>query len=201
MDLVGSIRCLVPSVVKGHAGGEMTPRARLILHRTALCLTAAACGCGGETRERPQVTHPAGTAPSRGAPPPLPETAFRSDTPEGAPSDAPSENGSPASPAGPPQRSRFETRRIAHADDSARAPRYTGKPVSLDLKNTDLQEAFRLIADVGKVNVVVSGEVSGTITLKLTNVPWDQALEVIARNKDLAVERDGNIFLVHARSK
>ena len=68
--------------------------------------------------------------------------------------------------------------------------------MNLDLKNADLQEAFRLIADVGKVNIVVAGEVTGTITVKLTDVPWDQALEVIARAKGLVIEKDGTVYLV-----
>jgi type IV pilus assembly protein PilQ len=116
----------------------------------------------------------------------MPPTAFRS---ECEPCDATATSG----PSGPAL-SRFDTRRIGSDEPAPR--RYTGRRVNLDLKNADLQEAFRLLADVGKVNIVVDGGVTGTITVKLEQVPWDQALEVIARSKSLAVERDGNVILV-----
>ena len=68
------------------------------------------------------------------------------------------------------------------------------------MKGADLQDVFRLISDVGKVNIVVAGEVTGTITLKLKNVPWDQALDVVARAKNLSLERDGNVIIVSAHA-
>jgi type IV pilus assembly protein PilQ len=49
------------------------------------------------------------------------------------------------------------------------------------------------------VNIVVAGDVSGTITLKLARVPWDQALDVVAKAKGLALERDGNVIIVRGR--
>ena len=117
-------------------------------------------------------------------PAPLPATAFRSDDELRPPRDAE-----------PAPRSRFETRRIG-GDEGERTVRYRGAPVDLDVKNADLADVFRLLADVGHVNIVVSGEVTGTITLKLRRVPWDQALEIIARTKNLGVEREGNIMTV-----
>ncbi|MDB5212641.1 MAG: pilQ [Myxococcaceae bacterium] len=58
---------------------------------------------------------------------------------------------------------------------------------------------FRLLADVGHVNIVVAGEVTGTVTLKLTHVPWDEALELIARLRGLDLERDGNVIMVRPK--
>jgi type IV pilus assembly protein PilQ len=154
------------------------------------CLLAVACV--RETRERPvQSTSDArATATARATPspaPPLPSSAFTSD-------EAPA---SPSSPT-PAPRGRFETLRIG-ADESSARPRYRGAPIDLDVKSADLADVFRLLAEVGHVNIVMAGEVTGTITLGLKRVPWDQALDVIARAKDLAVERDGNVIVVRKR--
>jgi type IV pilus assembly protein PilQ len=132
---------------------------------------------------RTDAPSPATTSPA----PPLPSSAFTSD-------DAPTAS----SPPTPASRARFETHRIG-ADESAARPRYHGAPIDLDVKNADLANVFRLLAEVGHVNIVVAGELTGTITLSLKRVPWDQALDVIARAKDLAIERDGNVIVVRKR--
>ena len=62
-----------------------------------------------------------------------------------------------------------------------------------------LGNVFRLLADVGHVNIVIAGEVTGTVTLRLVHVPWDQALDVVATAKQLDVERDGNVILITPR--
>jgi type IV pilus assembly protein PilQ len=150
------------------------------------CLLAAACV--HETRERPVQTasDARASAPAAPSPPaPLPASAFTSDE-------------APASPSSPTPRGRFDTLRIG-AGESAARPRYRGAPIDLDVKSADLADVFRLLAEVGHVNIVVASEVTGTITLGLKRVPWDQALDVIARAKDLAVERDGNVIVVRKR--
>lgn len=151
--------------------------------RAFACLFA--CACAHETQERPIRNQASAVArePIREAGP-LPASAFRSDDDLRAPRDAE-----------PAPRSRFETRRIG-GDEGERTVRYRGAPVDLDVKDADLSDVFRLLAEVGHVNIVVSGEVTGTITLRLRHVPWDQALDVIARTKSLGVERDGNVMTV-----
>lgn len=99
----------------------------------------------------------------------------------------------------PPPSTRFETVHIGERGAGA-APRYTGKRIDLDLKNTDLHEVFRLLADVGRVNIVVGSEVKGAITMKLKGVPWDQALDVIVRSRGLDLSREGNVILVGVSS-
>src|SRR5690242_4882849 len=154
------------------------------------CLIAL--GCERETSERPAARSPtnarasssSSSSPSSSLP--LPETAF-----SGSESDA----GTGAYVEG----DRFSTRHIGPRGD-ANVHRYNGARIDLDVKGADLQDVFRLIADVGKVNIVVSGDVSGTITLKLKSVPWDQALDVVAKAKNLELERDGNVIIVSARS-
>ena len=103
----------------------------------------------------------------------------------------------PTRPAPP---SRFETRRIGSDDEGKPRAHCRGATIDLDVKNAELSEVFRLLADVGHVNIVISGEVTGTITLRLEHVPWDQVLDVIARAKSLSLQRDGNVILVRAHA-
>jgi type IV pilus assembly protein PilQ len=149
------------------------------------CLIAL--GCARETSERPspRAAPRAVSGEVRPSSLPFPETAF-----SGNESDA----GAAASPDG----DRFRTRQIGTRGEAS-GPRYGGARIDLDVKGADLHDVFRLIADVGKVNIVVAGDVSGTITVKLKNVPWDQALDVVAKAKGLSLERDGNVIIVHAR--
>jgi type IV pilus assembly protein PilQ len=68
--------------------------------------------------------------------------------------------------------------------------------VDVDVVNADVRDVIRLFADVGHVNVVVSDDVSGTITLRLKNVLWNVALETVLAAKGLAMQRRGNVLLV-----
>jgi type II secretory pathway component GspD/PulD (secretin) len=74
--------------------------------------------------------------------------------------------------------------------------RYRGTKIDLDLKGADLHNVFRLLADVGGVNIVVSDEIKGTVTMRLKQVPWDQALHAIVRAKQLTLEEDQGLYLV-----
>jgi type IV pilus assembly protein PilQ len=74
--------------------------------------------------------------------------------------------------------------------------RYSGKRITIDLKDADILNVLRLIAEVSKLNVIASDEVKGLITIKLRNVPWDQALDIILKVKALGQERNGNIIRV-----
>lgn len=77
--------------------------------------------------------------------------------------------------------------------------RWRGKSIDLNLKDADLHNVFRLLADTGDTNVVVPDEVKGTITIRLRKVPWDQALCTIAESKKLDVLEDGGIYLIQPR--
>ena len=70
-----------------------------------------------------------------------------------------------------------------------------GQRISLELKNADILDVLRLISDVSKLNIITS-DVGGTVTVRLLNVPWKQALEIILRSKGLDMERKGNIIRV-----
>ncbi len=74
--------------------------------------------------------------------------------------------------------------------------RFTGKRITIDLKDADIHNVLRLLAKEGRINVIASEDVSGTITLHLERIPWDQALDVILRTKGLTQRREGDIVWV-----
>ncbi|HEY6546973.1 MAG TPA: type IV pilus secretin PilQ, partial [Vicinamibacteria bacterium] len=76
------------------------------------------------------------------------------------------------------------------------AKKYTGAPISLDFKDGDLQDIFRLFADISGLNVVVNPGVSGKVTLKLNEVPWDQALDLILKTNSLGYTLEDNVIRI-----
>lgn len=73
---------------------------------------------------------------------------------------------------------------------------YRGQLVSFDFKDADIRDVLRIISDISGLNMIISRNVSGTVTLKLTNVPWDQALDVILEDAGLGAFIDGNVLRV-----
>ncbi len=78
----------------------------------------------------------------------------------------------------------------------AAGPKYTGEPISVNLKDVDLKDFFRLIHEISGLNVVLDPTVHGTLTIVLDDVPWDQALDIVLKNNDLARELDGNVLRI-----
>ena len=78
---------------------------------------------------------------------------------------------------------------------------YTGRKVTLEFSDADVRKIFQLIAEVSNLNFLIADDVSGTISLKLVNVPWDQALDVILDSKNLEMKRDGNIVQIKPKGK
>jgi type IV pilus assembly protein PilQ len=74
--------------------------------------------------------------------------------------------------------------------------RFSGRRIDLDLKDSPVHEVLRLFSDVGKVNIVTSDAVTGTVTIKMRNVAWDQALETVLQAKGLGMVRQGNMIRV-----
>jgi type IV pilus assembly protein PilQ len=64
---------------------------------------------------------------------------------------------------------------------------YVGEPVNLDLQDADIHNVLRLLAEVGNINIVVSDKVKGKVTMRLRNVPWDQALDTIVSTYNLGI--------------
>lgn len=73
---------------------------------------------------------------------------------------------------------------------------YVGRRISLDFKDVDIRDVLRLIADVSDLNIIAGDEVSGTVTIRLVDVPWDQALDVILLTKGLGFVRVGNVLRI-----
>ncbi len=74
--------------------------------------------------------------------------------------------------------------------------RFTGKPVTIQVREAELSDVLRLIAEASGFNILVGDGVGGKITLSLVDVPWDQALEVILSSKRLGAERRNNILRI-----
>lgn len=74
--------------------------------------------------------------------------------------------------------------------------KYNGRRIDLDFKDADIHNILRLLAEVGGVNIVTSDDVSGSVTIRMRDVPWDQALDVIMEAKGLGAERKGNLIRV-----
>ncbi|HSC47501.1 MAG TPA: type IV pilus secretin PilQ [Gammaproteobacteria bacterium] len=74
--------------------------------------------------------------------------------------------------------------------------KYTGQKISLNFQSIDVRAVLSILADASGKNIVVSDSVNGNITLRLQDVPWDQALDIILRTKGLATREFGNVMMV-----
>jgi len=73
---------------------------------------------------------------------------------------------------------------------------YTGEKLSLNFQNIEVRAVLQLLADFTGMNLVTSDTVTGNLTLRLKNVPWDQALDIILKSKGLAMRQSGNVMMV-----
>lgn len=74
--------------------------------------------------------------------------------------------------------------------------RYVGRKISMDFQNVEVRKVLQLLAGYTGVNIVASDNVTGNISLRLQDVPWDQALSIITKTKALAQRKDGNVIWV-----
>jgi type IV pilus assembly protein PilQ len=79
---------------------------------------------------------------------------------------------------------------------AAVGPKYTGEPISVNLKDVDLKDFFRLIHEISGLNVVLDPNVKGSLTIVLDDVPWDQALDIVLKNNGLARQLEGNVLRI-----
>lgn len=84
----------------------------------------------------------------------------------------------------------------ARLTDDAKTPVYKGQKLSLNFQDIDVRSVLQLIADFTSLNLVASDTVAGKITIRLQNVPWDQALEIILKSKGLGKRQDGNVIMI-----
>ncbi len=132
-----------------------------------------------QSQTQPQTTQPQSPAPTTTVQPAPPQQGTTPPTampqqPAGAPA-------GPGVPAGPI------------------APRYTGEPISVNLKDVDLKDFFRLIHEISGLNIVLDPNVSGRVTIVLEDVPWDQALDIVLRNSQLDKQLEGNVLRIAQR--
>lgn len=80
-------------------------------------------------------------------------------------------------------------------------PGYSGNKLSLDFRNTDVRSLLFAIADFTGLNIVISDTVSGNLTLRLKDVPWDQALDIILEQKGLGMTKVGNVVMIAPRAE
>lgn len=75
-------------------------------------------------------------------------------------------------------------------------PKYTGEPISLNLKDLDLKDFFRLVHEISGLNIIIDPNVSGSVTMVLDAVPWDQALDIVLKNNRLDKTLEGNVLRI-----
>jgi len=120
--------------------------------------------------------------------PPAAQSGTSASTPEQNPVGQPA-----VAPQNPPAQGMMETHAQAAAPANAR---YTGEPISVNFKDVDLKDFFRLIHEISGLNVVLDPAVHGNLTLVLDRVPWDQALDLVMANNNLDKQLDGNVLRI-----
>lgn len=80
-------------------------------------------------------------------------------------------------------------------------PVYSGDKLTLNFQNIQVREALSVIADFTGLNIVISDTVGGNLTLRLKDVPWDQALDIILQNKGLDMRKNGNVVQIAPREE
>jgi len=84
---------------------------------------------------------------------------------------------------------------------AADTSKYTGQKISLVFDDADIRRILQLIAEVSDLNIIAGDDVKGTITLRLIDVPWDQALDLIMEIKGLGMVREGNVVRILPREQ
>ena len=78
---------------------------------------------------------------------------------------------------------------------------YKGEKLSLNFQNVEVRAVLQVIADFTGLNIITSDTVSGSLTLRLKDIPWDQALDIILQTKGLDMRKNGNVVLIAPREE
>ena len=81
----------------------------------------------------------------------------------------------------------------AHAQEGSH---YSGKKISLDVQKANIHNVLRILAEISGCNIVTSSDVAGDVTMKVTDVPWDQVLALVLRTNGLYQVREGSVIMV-----
>jgi len=90
----------------------------------------------------------------------------------------------------------IDVKPVTEAEKKAHAQKYTGQRLSLNFQNISVRAVLQLLADFTGMNLVASDSVQGNITLRLKDVPWDQALDIILKAKGLGMRKIGNVMMI-----
>jgi type IV pilus assembly protein PilQ len=90
---------------------------------------------------------------------------------------------------------------VADPSRASQRGRYTGEKLSLNFQNVEVRAVLNVIADFTDLNIITSDTVAGSITLRLKDVPWDQALEIILQTRGLDSRRNGNVIWIAPRDE
>jgi len=101
-----------------------------------------------------------------------------------------------AVPAQPAVNLAAEQKAQSQQNPSVNGPKYSGEPISVNLKDVDLKDFFRLIHEISGLNVVLDPNVKGSLTIVLDDVPWDQALDIVLKNNGLSRQLEGNVLRI-----
>jgi len=174
--------------------GTEAPEVRVVINRAA----------GAEPKVRREgsdvvVSFPEGTGIAR-TPPALneePDGSASAETPSTASAKAlaqatrPGPASLPAAPS--PEEQGIE---VLQEGGLLEGKEYAGRRISLDFKDVEIDDVLRLIAEVSDLNIIAGDNVSGTVTIRLVDVPWDQALDVILMTKGLGFRKVGNVLRI-----
>jgi type IV pilus assembly protein PilQ len=141
--------------------------------------------------EPPKAALPKETAPL--IPPPAKEEEKPREEPRGKEKE---EVSKPTAPEPLAEKERIPEALKGREYDRALMAQYRGPRISLDFKDADIHNILRLIADVSNLNIITSEDVKGKITIRLVNVPWEQALDVILTTKNLIKMEEGNVLRI-----
>lgn len=86
------------------------------------------------------------------------------------------------------------------AKQTADTPLYTGKPISLEFADMPVRAVLDVLASFTGINIITDDSVTGNITIRMTNVPWDQAFDVVMQMRNLSVLKNGNVWIVSSKS-
>src|SRR5271157_186762 len=190
----------VPQVALAHTGEVATPKSQTPTD------SGAAAASQGQTFETERIPEAAALVPARAAAPANPGRTAQSDRPvlqaaAAAGGGAPTQQGPqnpPASgqPSAPSTGSQAVTLVPEASVPTAAPPKYTGDLVSMNLKDVDIKDFFRMIHEVSGLNIVIDSGVTGAVTMVLDRVPWDQALDLVLRDNGLGKVLEGNVVRI-----
>ncbi len=205
------VRVVLDLIGAGDSTYQVSPDPRGLLVTLAPKVAAAPSPAGAEAgaptspsvRAVATESSPAGTELARPGPSPVDsEPATR---PGSAPIDPlagvvgrPGDGGFSMTRSTTAQTVRVGSRAFAIPDSGKR---YTGRRLSLDFKDADIDNILRLIAEISNLNIVTSDDVKGKLSLRLINVPWDQALDIVLESHGLGMVRTGNVVRIAPAGK